>query len=740
MEKASGALESVRCSFVFEVGSNGTWSICRYRRQGDGKVISASGDGLPKQKHVVVDLHGKWEFDKKDARKVLRVSYFDYPPQTEEASIIGYLVALQCGIGFAKAKAVYEEFGEDSWTVIDEHPYELKKVKGIDSFSIRKLIEKRTASSQLRNLLAICSDAGVSLSPTKMRKIIKEFGNESTKKVEENPYCLTKFSGISFDLADAVAESLGIAKNFGPRRKSGVFAILDRAAICGHVCLPLMDTKGHDGKLCKGLLSEMKKSLQITEDEAKETVKELFDAKKLRVTKGFVYTSKRFEEESNIAKNLKRLMRAEFSSIGHIDPFIEDYEKENFQLADSQREAVRRVFESQVNIITGGPGTGKTTVIKAVLYAHRMVFGESSEPILLAPTGKAARRMSEATDYPAQTIHSAVGFRGDDVPPDSDAKIDGNLIIIDECSMMDQEIASVLLEKIPTGAKVVFVGDPDQLPSVGCGNVLADMINSKAVPTTKLSVIFRQEGDNPIVVNSFKVNNGRTDLVFNNSFVMLETKNDEDTFNKAYKLYLKCISKYGINNVILLNPQRRNTDLSLDAFNKKIQETVHEDPQKYLGIDDTGEEDYIRANGKKFFVGDKIMQLKNTESARNGDIGFIRDIKDVSDPDDPENVLKFAVVEFNDDGVLLEYSVDQMSDVDLAYATTVHKSQGSEYRFVIEVVSMAHPAMLKRQLLYTGITRSKENVALIGQKEALVTAVKNGEPEHRWTLLSARLK
>lgn len=343
--------------------------------------------------------------------------------------------------------------------------------------------------------------------------------------------------------------------------------------------------------------------------------------------------------------------------------------------------------------------------------------------------------MSEATGFPAQTIHSAVGWKGDDTPMNQDeTPLDGNLVIIDESSMMDQFIASVLLKRIERGARVVFVGDIDQLPSVGAGYVLHDLIASGVIAVTRLNVIYRQAGDNPIITNAHRINNGSWDLVEDKeSFVFLETTSDGETFEKAVRMYVKMVKKYGVENVVLLNPQRNNTELSVDNFNLKLQEMLNPPVQGKFEMT-VGKTAY-REN-------DIVMELKNGENAKNGDVGVIRQIIRRPDPDAPREWNYFAIIEFNHDGDLLEYSSKDLQHITHAWCTTVHKAQGAEYETVIEVVTMKHASMLKKNLIYTGVTRAKKRVCLIGEKEALKRAVTgdNAKQEQRYTLLAQRLR
>ena len=384
-------------------------------------------------------------------------------------------------------------------------------------------------------------------------------------------------------------------------------------------------------------------------------------------------------------------------------------------------------------VITGGPGVGKTTVTKGILAVHQQVYGASSEPLLLAPTGKAARRMSEATGFPAQTIHSAVGWRGETYNYDEQepTMLDGNLVIIDEVSMMDQYIASILFERIRNGSRVVLVGDIDQLPSVGCGNVLADLIRSEVIPTTRLTVIFRQAGENPIVKNAHAINRGDPNLAFGSSFRFIQCANEQEVFEAACRKYVQCVKAYGDDKVVLLNPQRNNTFVSVDRFNAELQSRINPPADGKMEI---------KVGKTVFREKDKVMELKNTEiGPKNGDVGYIREVTRRKDPDDPDTYLYYASIEWNGDGQLIEYNQDDMRHVTLAYCTTVHKSQGSEYQSVIEVVSKSHPSMLKRNLIYTGITRAKVNVCLVGELDALNMAVANNSQEIRHTLLANRL-
>ena len=500
--------------------------------------------------------------------------------------------------------------------------------------------------------------------------------------------------------------------------------VLDNAAASGHVCLPKNE-----------LLEQMVRFTGCSRDCCIEAIRAAFRDGRLLGANSCLYSPKRYEQEESISSNLVRLMAAECKPVRNLDRLISDCEIDLYSFAESQKDAIRNVFQNPVSVITGGPGVGKTTVTKGILAVHKDIYGSASKPVLLAPTGKAARRLSEATGYPAQTIHSAVGWKGEEFDYDAQpVPLDGNLIIIDECSMMDQQIAAILFERIETGSRLVLIGDVDQLPSVGCGNVLRDIIDSKVVPTARLTEIFRQAGENPIITNAHKINQGDDSLVFGKQFRFVECLNEQEIFEAACRMYVRCVSAYGDEEVVLLNPQRNNTLVSVDRFNAELQARINPPAPGKMEI---------RIGKTVFREGDKVMELKNTEAGpKNGDIGYIREISRRKSPEDPDQFNYYANIEWNGDRTWIEYNQDDMRHVTLAFCTTVHKAQGSEYKYVIEVVSRAHPGLLKKNLIYTGITRSREAVCLIGELESLSRAIKRNrdDEDRRYTLLASRLK
>lgn len=712
---------SIVCLFNFSVFSDpdSGWCVYKYIEQGTENKFTAIGSLLPDKKNLPVKLVGHWEYDKwrGSAKKQFVVEYHEIAPPSQKPEVIAYLASLKCGIGRVRAELIYRKFGNSTYDVIDNSPEKLTQIPGISHGIVRDLKEAVKNANASRDVLKLFGAAGITISGNTVHEIVDKF-SDPVELIRKNPFVALGIDGYTFEKADTLREFLGIDTEFPPRLEAGIIRCLDNFASSGNVCMKVND-----------LVTAMSGLMGTKTECCQAALKSAQANGKIRVVMGRVYTPERYAKEESICENLVRLTEVDSRPITNIDAFIDEYERSNFTLADSQKEAVRKVFEYPVSIITGGPGTGKTTVTKAILYANDQIYGNSAKPVLLAPTGKASRRMSEATGYPAATIHSTVGWRGDDVEVDPDITIDGNLVIVDEASMMDQQITAVLLEKIKTGTRVVFVGDVDQLPSVGAGDVLNDMIKSEVIPTTRLNVIFRQSGENPIVTNAYNINTGNTNLIHANTFRFFCANDPESLFTQALALYCKVVAKYGDDKVVLLNPQRNNTEVSVDRFNTELQRILNPkiEGQKEITV------------GKVHFrAGDKVMELKNTEGPKNGDVGYIREIVWEKASEDDEGMF-YANIEFNGDGVTCKYNTDDLRHVTHAWCTTVHKSQGSEYDTVIMIVSKAHPSMLKRNLLYTGVTRAKQNVCIIGEPDALSRAILNGKRETRETLLACRL-
>lgn len=715
--------EIIRAKFYRTIFSSEDRAFCvaMYQNVETHEYFTAVGADLPYQEKVKYDLEGNWQ--KRKGAMQLAVDTWTIPKLADANGFIAYVSTLKCGIGAKRAKKIFECFGEQVWDICTNTPERLLEVKGINRKMVDTFHQRLKETEAQQKIISLFSKSGVRVSPKCVAQFCEKYKPEGFQVFQRNPYYMIyACDGVSFDTVDPVALNLGFNKNHPERLRAYSYkVIIDYSAKTGSVCMP-----------CEEAVSTICNAISVSRHDVISILKEEWAAGKIIASKGMFYLQHSYDTECSIARQLaafeKQCLDPHYQEFNP-ERIMDEYEDEfNIRLADEQRDAVAAMFKHSVTVVTGGPGTGKSTVIKAILYAHKKVFGEQSQPILLAPTGKAAKRMSEVTGYPASTIHSAVGYRGEDLEC-ADVMLDGNLIIVDESSMVDQEICSVLLNSIQPGAQIMLVGDVDQLPSVGAGNVLSDIIRSGSITVTRLTTIFRQAEDNPIITNCQKVNNGSADLVYSNTFKFYDTQGDaEALFNSVIKFYVKCVEAYGIDDVCLLNPRRQNTRISVNTLNAAIQEKVNPS---------TGGNE-MKVGNSVFRVHDKVMQTKNNDSIKNGDIGYIKDI--TYEMIDGENT-PVATIDFGGDVMIVKYDKEQFmsNGIELAYCSTVHKSQGTEYKTVIIVLTKDHSSLLRRKIVYTAISRAKKNVAIFGEPAALNYAVGNTKETPRITLLAERL-
>ena len=410
--------------------------------------------------------------------------------------------------------------------------------------------------------------------------------------------------------------------------------------------------------------------------------------------------------------------------ITHLEEEIERREQKlNQHLAPSQRNAVELCLTHPVSIITGGPGTGKTTTLRVILDIYHRAMPDY-EILLAAPTGKASRRMSEQTGFPASTLHSAMGLTyDDDLESDEYEMLPADLVIIDECSMVDMRLAYALFVRLKPGAQLILVGDPDQLPSVGPGNVLREMIRSQMIPTAILDIVFRQASNSRIAINAQAVNRNNTHLLYGEDFAICDVKDAEEANRLILQHYFTEVSHHGVEDVQILSPQRKKGTVCANRLNEQIREIAN---PKYAGKPE------IKCGGMVFREGDRVIQNRNQEEVSNGEVGVITSIRGSTD-DDAVVEIKFL------DGKVVEYSTDMMENVGLSYCISIHKSQGAEFPVVIIPILKEHYIMLRRNLLYTAISRAKQKVILIGQKQAIFMAIHNSDVDKRNTVLSDRI-
>lgn len=731
-------LETITCVPIYRLYEKDGWKVIKCQNTQNDVTFVATGDGLPYaedrniNRNTVITMTGYWSVGSKYGTS-FKVESFEYQLKKTKDATISYLSSLRCGFGPAAAEAVWKTFGDITWDVLDNQPERLIGVKYGRRYVSKKMVDKlKVALSETkkeREVTRLLRNANLSL--RKVQTLLKAFPDEDVVDIlKHDTYRVCEVKGFSFDMVDSFALEQGVAIDNSARLREALRYTMDLAASAGHMCVPAIELPAMMARVA----NKNVRTKGVTEEICKGAINAACLRKDLRLAGPMLYSASRFEQEYGISRHIKRLMKSNKPvSTEKINRALQAYQEDNdITLAEKQKEAVISCFQNPVTIITGGPGTGKTTVTKAVLYVHKELFGEdNSLPCLLAPTGRAARRMTEQTGVEASTIHSAIGLCGDDCVGgcDCDGPLFGNIFIIDECSMMDSFVAYNLLQKIPGRTRVVFVGDPEQLPSVGAGNVLYEMIRSGMVPVTKLNVIYRQAQGNPIVENAQKMRHGDVNLHYaKKQFMFMEDRTgDPARIEEAVcELYEKSIRAKGASNVALLCPYRHKSALNVNRFNKLLQERINPaSPTKNFAI----------FNSKLFREGDRVMQTKNTDFAKNGDIGVIHSISFEADKDDPNKKTDIVTIEFNDDGNLVRYDAEQMENVDLAYCTTVHKSQGSEYSIVIMVVSPEHKAMLRRNLVYTGITRAKDCVIMVGRVEALTKAILNNKTDKRYTML-----
>jgi len=621
------------------------------------------------------------------------------------------------GIGPVYAERIVDRFGTETLNVIDQDPNQLSEIPGIGKKRIALVKSCWDEQKAIRNVMIFLQAQGIS--PAFAQKIYKYYGDKSIEKIKENPFNLARdIFGIGFKSADKLASKMGIANNAPQRIDSGIEYVLSELMGDGHVCYPIdeftetaREMLDVDAELVTSRLEYLRaedriRLAQIPEDDAHRM---------------FVWLTPLFLAELGIAKELKRLKFAP-SHLRNIDldralPWVQKELK--IQLADKQTVAVKKSLSEKCHIITGGPGTGKSTITNCILKVMEKLTGRIA---LVAPTGRAAKRMCEITGKKASTIHSLLEF---------DFKINGfkrnrknplecDLIIVDEASMIDTVLMNQLLKALPDSAHVIFVGDVNQLPSVGPGNVLNDIISSRKIPVTRLNEIFRQAKGSKIVTNAHRINGGYfPDLENdpNSDFFYIDVPEAEDVLESIVRLVTTRLpQKYRydpLRDIQVLSPMKRGV-IGTYNLNTVLQEALI--PQK---------NPLIRA-GRKFFVGDKVMQIRNNYQREvfNGDVGFITLI---------DTVNQFVKVDIDGRDVIYDFS--DLDELMLAYAVSIHKSQGSEFPCVVIPVHTSHFMLLHRNLLYTGVTRGKQLVILVGTMKAIAIAVKNDEVKKRYTAL-----
>ena len=598
--------------------------------------------------------------------------------------------------------------------MLDKEPKKLLTVPGISEKKLRKICDSYLASRGARDVIAFLAPHGVT--PNRAVKLYREYGEETMDIVRNHPYRLCELAGIAFRTADKLAMSMGVDPLSPERVDEGLLYTLTEAESRGHLCLE----KHEFLKACLKLLD----TVGLTEDMAAARAVHLISEERLTTYGDSVYRSRTARVEANLAYSIVRKLRGHVPEYEDLDDAIAAEERKlKFKLAPEQKNAIKTALNSKLCVITGGPGTGKTSVQHALLDLYRRKYPDA-KITCCAPTGKAARRMEQSTGVQACTVHKALGLiANEDGQYGEPEMLDADLVLVDEVSMLDVYLAENLFRAIPHNSRLILVGDSDQLPSVGPGAVLKEIISSGLIPVVRLDQVFRQKDGSRIAANAKLIRHGNLSLEYGPDFEFYDSTDLSVSAELIESLYLEETAKYGVDNVVLLSPYRQKTETGVNALNQRLQGKINPP------ADNKNEAVHGQ---RRFRVGDKVMQIRNCEDVNNGDVGYIVSITGTTS----DALVK---VDFGD-GRIAEYENGDLDMLDLAYACTVHKSQGAEYRSVIINLQCAHAVMLVRPLIYTAITRAKERVILVGERRALCIAIRRTDTEQRGTKLAKRIQ
>lgn len=716
MEKICGTVDTI----IF-VSQDNRFTVLKLSPEKLSTQITVTLNGIAPLIGQLLEIEGEWVKHPKFGQQFKATTYKTVAP-TEISGIEKFLASGAInGIGPAMAKKIVAEFGEKTLEIIAKSPNELLKVPGIGKKTAEKISTSYLEQSELTEIMVWLENHGIS--NTYAGKIFAKYGSFAIDIMEKDIYRLFQdIEGIGFLTADKLAFNLGIQREDKRRIISGIDYALMQLCNNGHCCIPEM-----------ALVDKTAKILQVNNQIIFTILKERIDNGSLNTEvvggETLIYPPYLYYAEKKVATRLLQLQQAtEPLSEDNLSLFIKVWEKDNqIQLAQKQKEAIKACLHHGVLVLTGGPGTGKTTVIKGILS---ILKAQGLKIRLAAPTGRAAKRLSETTGQKALTIHrllEANNLAQDDnlqlgFSKDIDDQLDADVIILDEVSMVDIVLMHHFLNAVPDGCRIILVGDTDQLPAVGPGSVLKDIIRSQKIPAIRLDEIFRQAQTSMIIQNAHIINAGRLPDFRKqySDFVFYELNDDTSITQKILDLCTKDLPHEGfdvLKDVQVLSPMHRFL-CGVENLNLMLQEQLN--PKK--------NQDELKYSSQTFRVGDKVMHIRNNyqKNVFNGDIGFIQDI----------NNEKLTVDYFDH---IVTYEKNELNELTLAYASSVHKSQGSEYKVIIIPLSTSHYIMLQRNLLYTAITRAKQKVIIIGSKKALMTAIQSNRTQKRYTLLAERL-
>ncbi len=713
------------------------FTIARMRIEGQKDLTTVVGVLMFVNPGETLKLTGEWVHHKKFGEQFKIESYISVVPSTLNG-IEKYLASgLIEGIGPVMASRLVKKFGLETIDIIENEMERLAEVEGMGEKRIESIKKAWSVQKGIREVMIFLQGNGIT--PGYSSKIYKRYGDGSISAVKENPYRLASdIPGIGFKIADRIAQNLGIELHSMIRAEAGIIFVLESLADTGHVCYPY-----------EGLIEESKNILNVERDIIVEGVAKVFEEERIVIedinesieefeeNKKLVYLKPFHVAEVGIARMLKEIKDASIAAYPQIDRGIRPIDSEkaiqwlenmlDIRLSENQQRGVIGATRNKVLVVTGGPGTGKTTIVNSIIRIYEQ---QKINILLAAPTGRAAKRLSEATGKGARTIHRLLEYspRINRFQRDRERPLNGDMIIIDEASMIDNTLMYYLLKAIPLNAVLILIGDVNQLPSVGAGNVLKDIIKSGIVEVIELTEIFRQAQKSMIVLNAHRINQGKFPYLQDadkrklSDFYFIEEEAPEKVLEMIKDLCVRRIMNrfraIGKDDIQVITPMHKGV-VGTNNINIELQKVLNP-----TGIE-------VVRGGRVFRINDKVMQIRNNYSKDiyNGDIGKIVDIN----TEDHE-----VTVEFDTGRVIYESS--ELDELVLAYAVSVHKSQGSEYPAVIMPVLTQHYILLQRNLLYTAVTRAKRLVVLIGTKKAMYIAVKNDNIQKRYTYLKERLK
>lgn len=695
--------------------------VLRVHVQGHREVITVVGITLAIQVGESIQAQGHW-IQHYAHGKQFRAESIEVLTPTTLTSIEKYLGSgLIKGIGPHFAKKLVETFGDQVFEIIESQPDKLLQLEGIGKNRQQQLLGSWKAQKVMRELMLFLQS--YQISSARAVRIYKTYGDEAIKKIKENPYRLAKeVYGIGFKTSDILAQQMGITADSPLRAGAGIQQVMQSFSNEGHCAVPIETLESHTQALLEVSLSVIQQAIE----------KAILDQQLIKTeleNKSVVALTHLYRTEQGVATQLKRLLLDKTLPWGLLDKDQITVSLENnkhIQLSNTQRAVLVQALQAKMFLLTGGPGVGKTTIVKSLLGILQH-FG-NLKISLCAPTGRAAQRLTETTQHPAKTIHRLLGFdpKRFAFKHNSEDYLDVDFLIVDEVSMLDITLAYQLLKAIPSQAAVLFIGDSDQLPSVGPGRVLADLLEIQRIPFAQLTQVFRQAATSSIIVNAHRINQGQ--MPFNSptntlsDFYFIESNTPQDIQAKIIHLVKDRIPKQfqldSIYDIQVLTPMNRGT-LGTYHLNNSLQEALNPNPS-----------DGVERFGTRFLVADKVMQKINNydKEVFNGDIGYINAI----DAETEKINIKFS-------DKTVAYNFNELDELNLAYAMSIHKSQGSEYPAVIIPVTMQHYRMLARNLLYTGVTRGKKLVILIGEKKALGIGVQTTQNHQRLTQLRQRI-